>query len=1024
MDMVNARYSSYDVMARAPESGVDVGNVTFSVLSEPSTMGKGRGSNRPIIILTVVFVIITVITGVVVWKVTKDAYDTGESSQGRIKIIDSSEGTSAANVDGGEEPGVKGVRDGGIDGGDREVTNRGQPTTTRPQAEEAVRLPRDVMPIHYDITMYPDFYGDGKRFYGNETIELEVRKPTRFVKLNVHSTYINVTSSRLQDNTIGADIPILRSYQSSPDELLIVELDQELSSPGNVSLTLSFEGSLDGIVGIYKSTYTDSITKEQRFLTSSKFEPTYARRAFPCFDEPNIKAEYTITLVHRPEYTALSNMPQDGPSRNSSDYPGLVATKFQRSVMMSTYLVCYIVCDFRYKETFSSTRKPIRVYATPDKIDQVEYSLELAKHTFNFYEELFNMSYPLPKQDLIAIPDFVSGAMEHWGLITFRESRLLIDIKKSSLADIERVSLTVAHEMAHMWFGNIVTMDWWNDLWLNEGFASYMEYLGVDGKNPDWKILDKFLNNDLFYVMGQDSEISSHPIIVDVERPSQITSVFDAISYSKGSSVIRMLEALMGEDHFFQGVSDYLKSFKWANAKTDDLWASLSAVEIGGKHFDVKHIMDTWTIQDGFPYVNISVTTSDQGTSTVTATQARFLSSPGVEVDPKKSPLGYKWYIDLKYKTSSGAEGTKTMDMNDITFELSPGLNQSNGWIKANFQQMGFYRVLYPDSMWSSFYKHLSQTDPNQWELSSPDRAGLLNDAFSLAGAGLVSYEVPLQLMSYLAKERDYVPWAAALNGVSYLNRMLRLDPEFGLWKTFLASQVRPAVTAMGFEDGDSQPYITRILRPLLMSTALTAHDKQTSAYVESKFRAWLDNNTVPASVNTRGLVYSHGLAKFGTDSDWENLWQRYLVEASPQEKERLMVALSSAKQPHLIMKLLDFAKKGEGIRRQDFFNVVANVGSNTAAFGLLWDWTRANYQSFVDRFSITDRYFGRMVYYMVRNYNTEFKLQEVKDLFARFPEAGAGERYRKMALESIEKNIYWMQNFRPVVISWLKANA
>ncbi|RUS89810.1 hypothetical protein EGW08_002422 [Elysia chlorotica] len=1028
MDLIKAKYSSYDVMVRAPESGVDIGNVTFSILSEPSAMGSGRGTKRPIIILAVVFLIATVITGVVVWKVTKDAYDDGGASENKVKAIEGTEGPTGKSTGGGTDGGGGGI------GGDAGDSGSGGSSTQQPLTEEelrekpwlSLRMSRDVMPIHYDITMFPDFYGNGTLFYGNETVELEVRRSTRFILIHIHSTYVNVTSTRLTDTSTGADIGLKQTFYYSPNEFWVIEADQELSAPGNVSLHLGFEGSLvKGIVGIYKSTYTNTKTNEERSITTSKFEPTYARRAFPCFDEPNIKAEYTITLIHKPDYIALSNMPQDGQPSDSVNHPGFKSTKFERSVKMSTYLVCYIVCDFDHRETFSSSGKPIRVYATPDKIEQVTYSLELAKHTLELYENLFNMSYPLPKQDLIAIPDFVSGAMEHWGLITFRESRLLVDPSKSSLRDIEQISLTVAHEMAHMWFGNIVTMDWWNDLWLNEGFASYMEYLGVDGKNQQWKILDKFLTNDLFPVMVQDSELASHPIIVDVERPSQITSVFDAISYSKGSSVIRMLESIMGEKSFFEGVSKYLKRFKWGNAKTNDLWQALSEVQIDGKtNYDVKHIMETWTIQDGFPFVNISLLTSDAGTTTVSASQQRFMSSPGVAVDTNASPLGYKWYISLNYKSSAGVEGTEIMDMGGISFEGDLGLNKSDSWIKFNYQQMGFYKVLYPDSMWASFSKHLVGTDSSQWELPSPDRAGLLNDAFSLAGAGLVSYEVPLQLMSYLAREREYVPWSAVLSGVSYIHSMLRLDPGFARWRKFLAKQVQPAVKDVGFQDADTQPYITRILRPLLMSVACWAEDDVTLSHIQTEFRDWLDNGTIPANVNTRGTVYAYGLGKFGTDEDWDSLWQRYLVEASPQEKERLIYALAQARQPHLIMRLLSYAKEGKYIRRQDFFTVVRNVGSNPAAFSLVWDWARENYQAFIDRFSITDRYFGRMIYYMVQDYNTEIKLQEVKDLFARYPEAGSGERYRKMALERIEKNIYWMKNFRPVITSWLQTNA
>ncbi|GFO02313.1 protease m1 Zinc metalloprotease [Plakobranchus ocellatus] len=745
-------------------------------------MSGERTSKRLIIILAVVFLAATVITGVIVWKVTKDAYDDGDNDgQSDAKNVRVSQGAGGDGGGGGGGAGKGGNGD--------SVKQPTQVVYTEEELREkpwlALRMSRDILPVHYDITMYPDFYDEASQFYGNETIELEVRRATHFILIHIHTTYLNVTSTRVQDTESGADIEVARVFNYEPNEFFVVETAQEIPAPGNVTLTLGFEGSLvKGIVGIYKSTYLNTKTNETRHITTSKFEPTYARRAFPCFDEPNIKAEYTITLIHKPSYIALSNMPQNRKTIPSSVIPGLVSTKFQRSVKMSTYLVCYIVCDFEYRETFSKTGKPIRVYATPDKIDQVEYSLDLAKHTLDLYEDMFNMSYPLPKQDLIAIPDFVSGAMEHWGLITFRESRLLIDKVKSSLSNIESVSVVVAHEMSHMWFGNIVTMDWWNDLWLNEGFASYMEYLGVDGKNQDWHILDRFLTRDLFPVMVQDSELSSHPIIVDVERPSQITSVFDSISYSKGSSVIRMLEAILGKENFFNGVSNYLKRFQWQNAKTDDLWQCLSeAMANGNKQYDVKHIMDTWTIQDGFPVVSITTMTSDLGKTTVKAKQSRFLSNPSVTVDPSSSPLGYKWYIALDYQSSMGDSGSQVMDMNDITFEADLGLKATGSWVKFNAGQMGFYRVLYPDTMWKAFSDHLLQTDQSNWKLSSPDRAGLLSDSFSLAAAGLVSYEVPLQLMSYLARERQYVPWRAARSGFLYIDTMLRRDPDYGLWR-------------------------------------------------------------------------------------------------------------------------------------------------------------------------------------------------------------------------------------------------
>ncbi|CAG5136569.1 unnamed protein product, partial [Candidula unifasciata] len=882
----------------------------------------------------------------------------------------------------------------------------------------SLRMLRHVLPVHYDIVMYPDFYEDHGDFYGNETIELQVLKATKYFLVHIHTAYLNITQTALVDNSTGHQIDIVRTFYYSPNEFFVIEAARPVDEA--VRLVLGFQGSLTkAIMGIYKSTYYNTQTKVERQMVSSKFEPTYARQAFPCFDEPNIKAEFTVTLIHRTGYTALSNMPQDGSPAPHPGMPDMVASKFMRSVKMSTYLVCFIVCDFLFVETTSTRGIPVRVYATPDKINQTQYALEIAKHTLDYYEILFNMTYPLPKQDLIAIPDFVSGAMEHWGLITFRESNLLYDPNRTSLSSLEHVALVVAHEMAHQWFGNIVTMDWWNDLWLNEGFASFMEYVGVADKERDWNMENMILVNDLFPVMKEDSELSSHPIIVEVTRPSEITSVFDSISYSKGSSIIRMLEHIMGKDQFFGGVAAYLTKFKWSNAVTDDLWAALSEYDT---EKNIKHIMDTWTIQDGFPFVNITLETSLSGVTTVTAKQKRFMSNPNAVVNPSSSPLGYKWYVSLDYISSSGNKGREIMNLTDISFSESLGLSQPGSWIKFNYEQQGFYRVLYPDEVWLAFSDYLLTTNSTGWGLSVPDRAGLLSDAFSMAAAGLVSYKIPLGLMSYLYKEMEFIPWSAALDsGIYYITNMLKTDPEFGLWKKFVGSRLLHNLQNLSYTDAGS--HNQRKLLAKLMQAAGEVEEPHTVDKFRDLFHGWLELNT-SISVNLRSTVYKYGMYYSGSDSDWETIWAKYRVESSPQEKELLALSLANTKQPHLIAKLLNHAKNEDGIKIQDFFTTVSNVGSNIAAAGIVWDWARENYQVFINRFTVADRNFGRMIYLMVRNYKTEFKLQEVKDFFSRYPEEGSSARYRKMALESIERNIFWMKTYKPIIIDWLKTNA
>lgn len=317
-----------------------------------------------------------------------------------------------------------------------------------------------------------------------------------------------------------------------------------------------------------------------------------------------MKAKFKITLV-RPtsnNYSSLSNMNVEQEKEIDND---LTEVSFHESVPMSTYLSCFIVSDFAFKNQTVDSRGigspfEIRVYSTPQQVAKVDYALYVGRSITEYYIQYFNIGYPLPKLDLVAIPDFVSGAMEHWGLVTFRETALLYDEKISASSNKQRVATVIAHELAHMWFGNLVTMKWWNDLWLNEGFASYIEYKGVNEVHPEWRMLDQFIIDDLHGVMNLDATLASHPIVQKVENPDQITELFDSITYSKGASIIRMLEDFVGPEKFKEAVTNYLTAHKFNNAVTDDL---LSEIESLGFDFNVKEVMRTWTEQMGLPVI-------------------------------------------------------------------------------------------------------------------------------------------------------------------------------------------------------------------------------------------------------------------------------------------------------------------------------------------------------------------------------------------------------------------------------------
>ncbi|KAJ8318617.1 hypothetical protein KUTeg_003708 [Tegillarca granosa] len=590
------------------------------------------------------------------------------------------------------------------------------PTTTSiPEVSEPwknLRLPVNVEAIHYDITLYPDFYDDRGWFYGNESVELLIKEETSHIL--IHFNFLNITRVVLRNN-----------------------MTNEIIVPNR--------------------TFTN--------LAASKFQPVAARRAFPCLDEPNFKAEYTIRLVHKPEYRALSNMPINSEEVWMSDNT-LRKTSFKRSVKMSTYLVAFIVCDFDYLDTTTSYGKPVRTFSTPDKVNQTEYSLQIANDTMKLYQDLFNVEYPLPKQDMVAIPDYVSGATEHWGLIGYRETNMLYNKDQASPANKQRVAV--------------------------------------------------FVTEDVQTVMINDAGIYSHPIIVAVESPDQINEVFDVISYSK----------------------NFLTKFKWSNAKTDDLWTSIGKVS---DELTVKDVMDTWTIQMGFPYIDIT----------------------------------YRWHVYLDYFTSDSAQGHTWINRKDqVTFDIPVNpLVTSDAWVKFNIGQTGFYRVNYPGFLWNRFATLLQQ---NPKVLADVDKTGLISDAFNLARGGYLPYQYALNLTLYLNKEHNHLPWESAYQAFSYISNMLMS----GVGSIFFKK-------------------LNHLMRVNLISLVCGLGDSECLQNASTRFNDWVYEG-VSVTPNLRSQVYKYGMKK-STVTEWDFMWNKYKVESVPQERINLLYGMSQTQEIWLL---------------------------------------------------------------------------------------------------------------------------
>ncbi|KAI4882934.1 hypothetical protein NFI96_030329, partial [Prochilodus magdalenae] len=629
-----------------------------------------------------------------------------------------------------------------------------------------MRLPLTVSPLHYHLLIHPNL--TSLDFSGSVKIQVEVHEETNTIVL--HSKDLNITKALLLRSAVGEGQVLKVLEYPAYQQIALVSDSMVLKKGGMYDIELEFVAKLsESFLGFYKSTYRTR-EGEERVLASTQFEPTSARAAFPCFDEPAFKANFSIRVRRESRHISISNMPK---LRTLTLPDGLFEDQFDITVKMSTYLVAFIVCDFLSISKNTGHGIKISVYAVPEKIDQAEFALDAAVKLLDFYDDYFDIPYPLPKQDLAAIPDFQSGAMENWGLTTYRETSLLFDPEKSSASNKLGITMIIAHELAHQWFGNLVTMQWWNDLWLKEGFAKFMEFVSVNITHPELQVEDYFLGK-CFKAMEVDSLSSSHPVSTPVENPAQIQEMYDDVSYDKGACILHMLREFLTPEEFKSGIVQYLKQYSYQSTVNTHLWESLTSVSavlkvlhvysiIFGKmivagvkyivwlfwqkhhsedELDIKTMMETWTLQEGFPLITVAV----KGRQ-VRLSQERYLKG-----EDSSRTSGFLWHVPLTYITSNSATvhrfllKTKT----DVLY-----LPEEADWVKFNVDMSGYYIVHYEGSGWDDLIALLKH---NHTTLSSNDRASLINNAFQLVSVGKLPLDKALDLSLYLSRETEIMP--------------------------------------------------------------------------------------------------------------------------------------------------------------------------------------------------------------------------------------------------------------------------
>ncbi|XP_037298110.1 glutamyl aminopeptidase isoform X3 [Manduca sexta] len=848
-----------------------------------------------------------------------------------------------------------------------------------PAEEEHVidyyRLPRNVIPKNYKLVLSPNMTSN--MFEGIVTITLRVLE--RVETITLHSNKLNIQELTLWDFN-NQMIPIKSTNMSfDAKEMLHILLKRSLN-PEYYKLEIKFHGKLiNKIVGLYASHLKNNGT-----MVASKFQPTYARQAFPCFDEPDFKATYDIALVKPPSYKALSNMNEI--SKSFDPTTNMDTVKFATSVPMSTYLACFVVCDFDFKETVINSNGigknfTLRSFAQKGETHKIDFAQDIGQRATEFYIKYYEVPFPLPKLDMIAIPDYVSGATEHWGLITYRETSFLVDNATASSKNKISVANTIAHELAHMWFGNLVTMKWWDEVWLNEGFASYLQVKSLNALEPSWSMLDQFLTKTLHPVLDEDAKLSSHPIVQTVATPDQITAIFDRISYNKGASVLRMLEGFVGEENFRQGVSDYLKKHEFGNTVTQDLLNALSSYfKKNNPNLNLTHIMNTWTRQMGYPV--LSVRPADKP-NTYEITQSRFLYDKDAKYT-NDSSYNYRWFVPITYKTD-GRKSENILWFPDSVDKVTLTLENDAKWLKINNDQVGYYRVHYTNEMWQNLIEQLLS---NPTQLTISDRAHLLDDAFALAEAEILPYEIALNLSKYLVKENDYVPWEAASSILLDLSGRLLNSLAYEDFQKYAQGLLKPLYDKQSW-DKKNINVIDGLLRTRILSLATRFEVADAEAKVRSLFLNWLHNHGTPNAIeiepDLRDFVYYYGM-KSSSQEEWDKLWNIYLNETDVQESAKLRHALSGPRDTNILRRFLLLAWDERNIRSQDYLTVLHQISSNPSGTALVWDDVRTRWGELVHRFTLNSRYLGNLIPAITSSFNTELKLKEVKENIVRKP--------------------------------------
>lgn len=818
--------------------------------------------------------------------------------------------------------------------------NKNKNLANKKSTAHRILINNNVTPVLYDITIEVNLSGNFL-FNGDLKMHCVVEKDN-VRSITLHSKELFIKSCFFTDEEGKSKIKMKKMTFDIKLSTVTFEFPEVLPE-GKGIVEFEYIGTHnDQMAGFYRSSYTNRQDKKA-VMVSTQFEALDARRCFPCIDEPGRKAKFKAALIIPDGLLALSNMPEESNSLRDDGVSRLVS--FGETPKMSTYLLAFAVCEFDYVEDKTKNGVNVRVYTPPGSKNKGLFALDVATKTLDLFDDFFDIPYPLPKLDMIAVPEFAMGAMENWGLVTYREVDLLIDNANASSKQKQRVATVVAHELAHQWFGNLVTMEWWNGLWLNEGFATWMADYCLSTIFPDWMIWEQFIINGQATAMTLDALLSSHPIQVPIAHAEEVDQVFDAISYHKGASVVRLIYSYLGHDNFRNGLRKYMKTFKYSNTETSDLWQAWEDVS----NLPIQKVMSSWTEQMGFPVVIVHEMKWDDDYSkcSLTLEQNWFLADGST---PKSNPL---WSIPLLF--TMGNNDKKLLNLGIMSSRTHKVIienpSKEKTWIKLNGQQHIPMRVNYQpvlDQVSDQFHDAILSC-----KMEITDRTGLILDCFALSKAGMLDPGELVKLISAYKNESSMPVYDALEDVLGGIKRLLgasdsskELHENF---KEFGKKIITKAVVEAGWDAKDSDKHSSVLLRSCLLRLQASFMSDVPAIKKKSleRFNAYLEDpkkNEMKLPADIRTDVLKIVLSNATGREEFDNCMKLIDLTTDNQKKKEIYLALGYVKDIKLKQEILDWCTSGRHLKIQDFFYPIASVSSsNKEGLNLTFSYLQNN---------------------------------------------------------------------------------